>query len=250
MEHRRVTVVCVGDHHAVGSRDLTGFPSRVFRFLNESARTTRWAVVPGGINGTLRDVMNEVPSVIAETLSYDDEERWAVIWAGIGEIKSGGFPPDAWASMYEQIVHMFQCARFSIIVVVPQQPPSSVVSDKNAKRWMRRARAIVLEIASKYGLQMISLKLEEDEWTDAFNLRTRAYQKVASAVGKRINRNCGPAMPEVIVRPKKRQGFTNKPKSVEWVDPKVVALSDVRPKRKIEAGVTITAPDKIKKRRG
>ena len=76
----------VGDHHAVGPRDLCGFPNRVFMELAERDPTTNWSVMGHGVLGGIKSVGGCASKAFVEMFSCEADSYTAIIWVGIGEI--------------------------------------------------------------------------------------------------------------------------------------------------------------------
>lgn len=201
---RRVVAI-VGDHHAIGPRDLCGFSSRLYMELS-SRDDTCWCVLGGGSSGGIRSVKDSLAQTIAEMVSYDVDEYDVIIWAGVGEAKSGGIPFDAWRGMLEHMISMCVAADMNVGIVLPVIPPSDLI-DKHMRRWFRRVRGVAIEVAKSKGIRSIDLSLDRQAFVDLYALSARAYQSISKDVADQYfftkRKAPRPADTEIIYKRKK-----------------------------------------------
>ena len=228
----------IGDHHALGPRDLCGLPNRLFMELTERDPSVCWSVLGHGALGGIKSVLEVVPNAFVEMFSYEADSYTAFIWVGVGEAKSGGIPLDAWTGMLDHLICMARAADVTPILIAPLAPPFQLV-EKPMRRWLKKASVAAHDLAQKRNVSVVEISLDPRSFIDLYALSARAYQHISSVLadeylGARTARRPKLAKaPEVIYKRKKSVPPIVKPKSQDNDDGSVVIMQ----------------PDKIRTRR-
>ena len=215
-------VVLLGDHWAAAPRDLLGLSNRIAAEMH--SRGKDWVVINGSELGGLRAAIESVPDVmLAASRAHHIATIKVPIWMGIHDAsRGGGLPPDAALAMLKHLVMMVRaCGGVPMFVQVPEIG-KSVIKDKEVRRGLRRFRRRIEEVSITLDVGIVEVQLDDSDFFDGFTPKTSALRSVANAVVDAIL-----------------------PQSVEPVPP--CDESSVR--SKLSDGVTISAPDREKRRR-
>ena len=171
----------IGDHYAVGPRDLCGLPNRLFMELAVRDPDTYWSVMGHGALGGIKSVVEAVPEAFVEMFSCEADSYTAIIWVGIGEAKSGGIPLDAWGGMLDHLICQARAADVTPLLILPVVPPTGM-ADKYLRRWLKKAIVVASDVAEKRQVRQIKLQLEQDNFVDLHALTARCYQHIAKVL--------------------------------------------------------------------
>lgn len=241
-EMKKQVITIIGDHYALGPRDLCGLNNRLFIELAERDPTTCWSVLNHGSLGGIKSVVNCVPAAIADLFSYEADSYTAIIWVGAGEARSGGIPLDAWAGMLDHLICMVYAADVNPILILPVVPPA-VYADKNLRKWARRAHKVACEVAEKREVRTMDLPLGPDSFVDLYALKARTYQNIASELAacyfvKPTRRRSTPKLvdePEIIYKRKNTKQVKPKEEATHNSDNSVVIMQPDRTRSKRSA---------------
>lgn len=242
---KKQIISVIGDHYAQGPRDLCGLNNRLFIELAEGDPATCWSVLSHGALGGIKSVISNIPEAVADMFSYEADSYTAVIWVGVGEMKSGGIPLDAWSGMLDHLICMVYAADIKPILILPIVPPAEY-ADKNQRKWSRKAHRCACEIAKKREVKTLDLPLGPNSFVDLYALKARAYQMIAAELAASYfiasdKRRSSPSRsaPRLVVEPE----IIYKPKNVNRVQSKQATAN------RLEKSVAIMQPDRTRSKR-
>lgn len=241
-EMKKRVISIIGDHYALGPRDLCGLNNRLFIELAERDDSTLWSVLSHGSLGGIKSVISNVSTAFADIFSYEADSYTVIIWVGVGEAKSGGIPLDAWAGMLDHLICMVCAADIEPILILPVVPPVEY-GDKNLRKWTRKAYKLASNVAEKRNIKTLDVPLVLESYVDLYALNARTYQKIAFELvntyfikGKPRKSERRPIKePEIIYKHKRTKPVEPKPKTTDNSESSVVIMQPDRTQSKRSA---------------
>jgi len=233
-------VTVIGDHFCVGARDICGFPNRLHVEFGKSSGPMYTAVLGHGVSGGIRKVSEEVSSAITDAYSYDADEYTALLWVGVGDLKSGGIPFSAWENMLDHCLCSLLAADMNVYVIIHNWPFDASFFDKSWKKWVIKINDIKRRLCKKYGIWFIRVDVETEDFADLYSLKAKSYQYVSHQIAKEVcaglkkQSASEDSFPEVVQRPSRKR-----------VDPVIESNNN----EEQNMNLVIVAPDRVRHER-
>lgn len=130
----------------------------------------------------IKSMHSNIHKMIESLARFASPEDDIYMLVSMGRSDSESQPPPAlFRKVYEMIIDMIQSKNVIPILIIPPLMPDPIGS-RDQRRWIRRTRRMLLEVADNKSLDSISPEVSTDHWNDDGLIHNDGYTNVAHQI--------------------------------------------------------------------
>lgn len=186
------TFLCIGDSITIGARSYLGYPDYLVDYLQKST-PSKWNLINHAVSGyRCIDISRELTANFSNIKNQNPSI--ATILIGTNDVKTGT-SVELYRIAYEQLIvttKLLVPYNHVYLITIPQLGKGIKYPYKYAMNDLLPSyNAVIRELAAKYSLQVIDLKLTPNCLFDGVHLNEKGSQCVGAQISKVILKDKG-----------------------------------------------------------